>query len=831
MITVPGLDALLPRRGAPPATGLIVGPGGMGKTTALAELVERHEAAGVAVHRVTGRRAEMDDPFAALDRLVAVTDGDTVSTVRHALLDRLGQGPWLVAVDDVDLVHESTVTAIAGVADRAERRGGVIVTHRPDAGGPPVAALDEVLAALGARVVVGPWPEDAISEHVRAALPLASADTARAIWATTGGNPALVVAAVDDLETGGRAVIEWVRAELAKMSAPARAVALAMAAGVPTPALAAVCDLADEDVSVAAAELGRAGLLAADRRAVVECARAALLDLTPPVELQRVHARAADVLTAAAAPPTEVAPHQAAAARTGPHTAAVLLRAASDVATTDPAQALAWIDAAQAAGATRSDVAELGAMAAFRAGNTARARLLADEALADDSRSHHVAAEVAAAVTRAAGQARLAISRWDAVANGKDGRASARAAAAARAATLAAMTGAVDDADDYMTLAAKLAPKTPTVDLTGEMTLAGGVIAAVKGDVDRGLDDAAHAMTLLDAPPLGAEAAAAIATVLAVAAGHEQRAARLGETVRGPTSVGLIACLRLRAGEIATAEAMTAALAETDLAPRDAVLAGAVRVGVARRGTDLPRLAAAWDHAAPLAESVDLELPMLPLLGELVAGAVRVGPKEGDALARRWAQLVAAAGAAPVWRAHLHWWQVQWAAAAGDAVAAANAAEALSAVVDAAPGFEAHARAGEAWAAVLAGSFDAGGIAEAADGLATAGMGWEASVLAGAAALRTTESGAARVLLGKGRDLRSRLATTDTAAATDDALSDREQEVAALVVEGLTHREIGAQLFISPKTVEHHVARIRQKLGATTRAEMLAAIRETLAHS
>jgi DNA-binding CsgD family transcriptional regulator len=48
------------------------------------------------------------------------------------------------------------------------------------------------------------------------------------------------------------------------------------------------------------------------------------------------------------------------------------------------------------------------------------------------------------------------------------------------------------------------------------------------------------------------------------------------------------------------------------------------------------------------------------------------------------------------------------------------------------------------------------------------------------------------------------------------------------VVDGLTHKEIGAMLFISPKTVEHHVARIRQKLGASTRAELLAGLRTTL---
>lgn len=46
-----------------------------------------------------------------------------------------------------------------------------------------------------------------------------------------------------------------------------------------------------------------------------------------------------------------------------------------------------------------------------------------------------------------------------------------------------------------------------------------------------------------------------------------------------------------------------------------------------------------------------------------------------------------------------------------------------------------------------------------------------------------------------------------------------------MVIDGLTYKEIGERLFISPKTVEHHVARIRQRLGADTRQEMLALLR------
>ena len=48
-------------------------------------------------------------------------------------------------------------------------------------------------------------------------------------------------------------------------------------------------------------------------------------------------------------------------------------------------------------------------------------------------------------------------------------------------------------------------------------------------------------------------------------------------------------------------------------------------------------------------------------------------------------------------------------------------------------------------------------------------------------------------------------------------LTKREAEVICLVARGLSNKEIGAELFISAKTVEHHVGHIYDKIGIRTR--------------
>ncbi|MBN6057691.1 AAA family ATPase [Nonomuraea sp. RK-328] len=52
------------------------------------------------------------------------------------------------------------------------------------------------------------------------------------------------------------------------------------------------------------------------------------------------------------------------------------------------------------------------------------------------------------------------------------------------------------------------------------------------------------------------------------------------------------------------------------------------------------------------------------------------------------------------------------------------------------------------------------------------------------------------------------------------SLSPQELQVVRLAATGVTNREIAAQLFISPKTVSHHLYRAFPKLGVTTRTEL-----------
>ena len=72
------------------------------------------------------------------------------------------------------------------------------------------------------------------------------------------------------------------------------------------------------------------------------------------------------------------------------------------------------------------------------------------------------------------------------------------------------------------------------------------------------------------------------------------------------------------------------------------------------------------------------------------------------------------------------------------------------------------------------------------------------------------------------RTTRRRAAALSSTAAQAPALSRREQEVLTLLSEGLSNRDIAERLFLSRKTVEHHVRSLFAKLGVANRAEAAA---------
>jgi DNA-binding CsgD family transcriptional regulator len=60
----------------------------------------------------------------------------------------------------------------------------------------------------------------------------------------------------------------------------------------------------------------------------------------------------------------------------------------------------------------------------------------------------------------------------------------------------------------------------------------------------------------------------------------------------------------------------------------------------------------------------------------------------------------------------------------------------------------------------------------------------------------------------------------------DDALTGQEERIARAAASGATTREVAAQLFLSPKTVEWHLGRVYRKLGVRSRSDLAQALAE-----
>jgi DNA-binding CsgD family transcriptional regulator len=361
---------------------------------------------------------------------------------------------------------------------------------------------------------------------------------------------------------------------------------------------------------------------------------------------------------------------------------------------------------------------------------------------------------------------------------------------------------------------------------------------------------------------------AAVVTLTALHGGDSVRARSvIGRAVRGGRDDGsgeaifvthrhrlLLGWTHMQEGQLQAAAA-AAPRPGTDLHRRDALWAAALQTAIARRSGDSGAMQTHWHAAMEVLAEYSVDLFALLPLGELWVAAARLRQvnRLQHTLDEAFA-LLAGLGDPVLWSVPLHWAGVHAGILANSPEAVAPHGHALTAASrddGAQSGFaRALATAGRTWLRVLASQVDADEVTTAARGLAQFGHTWDATRLAGQAALQTPDGRVSQAMLQLARDLKQSVAgievPMETAMPTPASaapaasparpgssaqLSDREREVAELLLLGMPYRDIGAQLFISAKTVEHHVARIRRRLGAESRSEMLSLLRALLAPS
>ncbi len=822
---------------ADPFAAIVVGveaPGGYGKTAMLDEVVQRYRQSGV---EVVGAEA-------------LGGTGEALGPV----------GGVAVVIDDAHQLPEAQVAEVRRLAETPGAR--LFVGYRP---WPRPAAFARLTATLRQRrptLLLAPFTTEQIVELLAPRFPAGlnaanRAALAETLRAQTGGVPRYVerLAGADDgswlgggakatgtkssgaqaaLELPGHVLMQF-RHDMGRLDLDCQIYLLAAEAGIALhlDLLGALLQRGPAEVSEVVDAVRATGLLGHDGL-LVPVARRAVAALFPLDRRVAVRRRLAELQMERGASVLGLARSLLGTGVSGPGVAAVFEAAASEALPDEPALSAALFAAGATAGRPVRALAARWAHAAALAGDLGTALRMADEVIAGPRRPEQGdCALVAAAALAHRGQlARSAeLYRWS-------GTGPSAAFATVGQVGTGQLAGIPRDFDVE-------APDAPPTLLSGAAALmARGVRESVAGSPTVALSSLVRASDLLEPAGPGVllpDSPAALAALIGLhsadlntarAVLDRAVAARLGGAVMAARHRLLQAWLLLVRGETAAARQYLPGNRDA-LQPRDRLFALALDVALARRDSDLPALRQAWALAseAVLRHPVDL-FTLLPL-GELVVAAARLDDHAPTTAALADARaLLTRLGDPPLWTLPLHWSCLQAAIIGSRPDLAEEHAKALSAGAGHSRYAAAVADAADSWLAVFAGKVDPERVSSAARGLHDVGLRWDASRLAGQAAIRTSDRRAMVVLLDCARLLQGRPAgqrSGDRELLPDTAegasLSDREREVADLVLAGMTYRQIGDRLYISPKTVEHHVARMRQRLGCASRGELLATLR------
>ncbi|MBW9111998.1 helix-turn-helix transcriptional regulator [Microbacterium ureisolvens] len=536
-----------------------------------------------------------------------------------------------------------------------------------------------------------------------------------------------------------------------------------------------------------------------------------------------------------------------------PRLSSTLVEHGDQLLESDPARAGELYRAAAEAGPASADLAAKRAQAAWSCGDIDSAAQLVDDAMTFDDRSESVTAriaDVAAATWSMRGMLHTGSGFYDAFPP-TTAEASVRRSIARIGVGEAGAAGPDDASAPEIQRAA---PSTLGVAMN---LLQRGLQTSLRADhAEAAVTDlvrASHLYTASRSSTPMPEHPAVIAAVAAISAGDLATArAVVDAAIEGHQGTPWVmsrlllwkSWIALQQARGARArEALEAAVALTPKpAARDELLVQAIRVGLARRYEDAAGLEAAWERGRDGLLDADIDLYTLLPLVEFVSAGARVGDEAvTEPLFTRALALVDALGRPALWSAHLRWAGIQRGILRNRPESLSSHAHAL---VDAAPHSavaETMAKAGRLWTSVLAGSVDVDEVDTAAQSLAAIGLRWDAARLAGQGAGRSDDRKVSARLLARARELfpQEKPAVAEASGPNAETppgtvasvLSERETDVARLVVEGKTYAEIGETIFISPRTAEHHIASIRRRLGATSRSDLIAKLRIALAQT